>query len=87
MDKQIPHGNLNPLDLQSKLNFGREGGKFQKEEKVLDSFAAFSEVKAQHLATQAPAWKYVLLGSIKTISQIKAPVFSQLQAQHHFLHV
>lgn len=56
MDKEIPHGNLNPLDLQSNLNFVRERGKFQKEENVLDNFAAFLEIKAPNLATQAPAW-------------------------------
>lgn len=51
LHKQIPHHKLNP---HRNLDFGRERGKFQKEEKALDSFAAFPQVKAPCPSLEAP---------------------------------
>lgn len=62
MDKQIPHHKLNP---QRNLNFGRERGKFQKEEKALDNFAAFSRVKKPSVQLGRAHYLGVAISQIK----------------------
>lgn len=74
LHKQIPHHKLNPL-----RNFGKERGKFQKEEEAMDNFAAFSQVEAL-----CPAWSAHHPGA--QTSQIKNPVPVPLQAQHCSYH-